>query len=245
MWTNDQIKNHKEAARKLTKIVKAVFEYIKKNKKDITERQVQLFIYEQFRKHNLKTDKTPMIVAFGSSAADPHYDPTSSGKKLKSGDVIMIDIWARLNKYGAPFADITWMGYAGKSISKESQKIFDIVIGARDAGIKYTKSEIKKKKMPTGHEIDREVREYIHKHGHGEKFIHGTGHSLGLQGPHGSWQRIRQDKKRSIHKNLAYTIEPGIYLENNLGTRSEIDFYVDEDFRFILTTQAQRRIIKI
>lgn len=246
MWTSEQIKNHQEAAKRLKKITDLAFDYIGQNKKGITEKDVQLFIYEKIKKYNLVIDKTPVIVAFGKSSADPHYHPTEkNNKKLKTSDVIMIDVWARLNKKDAPFADITWMGFCGKNIPQKVNKIFDIVIGARDAGIKFIKKELKNKKTPSGKEVDGIVRDHIHHRGYGDKFIHGTGHSLGFRGPHGNRSRINRKGRKILPKNVAYTIEPGIYLNGKFGVRSEIDFYIDDNCRFILTTLAQKKIVKI
>lgn len=246
MWTKEQIENHREAARRLKKIVDATFGYIEKNKKNVMEKDVQLFIYEKIKEYNLVIDKTPVIVAFNKNSANPHYHPTKeSNKKLKNGDVIMIDLWARLDKKHAPFADITWMGFCGKKVPKKTQKVFDIVIHARDEGIKFIKKELKNKKMPAGNKTDKIVRDHIHHHGYGEKFIHSTGHSLGLHGPHGNLRRLRENAKKPLHQNVAYTIEPGIYLDGEFGMRSEIDFYVSSDWRFVLTTENQKKIIKI
>lgn len=250
MWTKVQIINHQEAARRLKKIVDLSFDYIRQNKKDVTEKNIQAFIYEKIKEYDLVIDKTPVIVAFGKNSADPHYHPTAKlNRKLKFGDIIMIDVWARINKKGAPFADITWMGFYGKDVFQKIRKVFDIVIGARDEGIKFIKKELKNKsasqKIPLGKEIDKAVRDYIHVHGYGDKFIHGTGHSLGLHGPHGSLRKIRINAHKPLHKNVAYTIEPGIYLEGEFGMRSEVDFYITADFKFILTTDLQKKIILI
>lgn len=246
MWTNEQIKNHKEAAKRLKKIVDLAFLTIRENK-NILEKEVQDFVYQKIKELRMVTDKiNPQIVAFGLSSAMPHYHPTEkSNKKIKRGDIVKIDVWARLKKKGAPFADITWMGYCGGNVPKNVQKIFDIVIGAREEGVRFIKKELKKKNIPLGKEVDKVVRDYIHKHGFGEKFIHGTGHSLGLHGPHGSLRKIRQNAHKPLHKNVAYTIEPGIYLEGKFGIRSEIDFFINDKLEIVITTALQKKIIRI
>lgn len=246
MWTKNQIKNHQEAAKRLKKIIDLSFAYIRLNKKSITEKEVQVFIYEKIKELDLFIDKTPVIVAFGSSSSDPHYNPDGkSNRKLRSGDIIMIDLWGRLNKIGAPFADITWMGYCGRKMPKEMEKVFNIVLKSRDEGIRFIKNELKKGEMPIGKEIDKIVRDYIHQNGYGDKFIHGTGHSLGFHGPHGNMRLLRKNAHRPLHKNVAYTIEPGIYLEDKFGIRSEMDFYISNNYKFVATTVIQRKIFSI
>lgn len=244
MWTKEHIADHREAAKRLLKIKDQIFAYIEKNK-NITELEAQVFLYEKFKEAELKTDKTPLIVAFSSSSADPHYHPSSLRNRMIRNGSIMIDIWGRLNKKNAPFADITWMGYRGESVPQKMQKIFDIVIGARDEGIKFIKKKLKKGEMPLGKEVDKAVRDHINGRGYGEKFIHGTGHSLGFLGPHGNKSRISRKGQKHLRFGTAYTIEPGIYLPNQFGVRSEIDFYVDNNFRLIITTEVQKKIIKI
>lgn len=243
MWAKEQIEDHKKAAKILFKIINQTFSYIKKHK-IVTELEVQELIQEFFKKNKLRTANQLPIVAFGASAAMPHYCPTKkSNQKLEEGDMIKIDIWGKLNKKSAPFADITWMAIRGNKISSKQKKVFKIVIDARDAGIKYIKNQIEKRVMPTGKETDDVVRNYIHKYGFGEKFIHGTGHSLGITSAHGNLGRIRKTYKKPLRKNVAYTIEPGIYINGEFGVRSEIDFYIDEKFKFVLTTKLQRKII--
>ncbi|KKQ13492.1 MAG: Peptidase M24 [Candidatus Moranbacteria bacterium GW2011_GWF2_36_839] len=164
---------------------------------------------------------------------------------MKNGNIIMLDIWAKLNQKGAPFADITWMAFRGKKIPQEIEKVFEIVINARNAGIKKIKNNLRKKKIILGSEVDNAVRDFIHRNGYGEKFIHGTGHLLGFFSPHGNRNRLRPNSHSSLHKNVAYTIEPGIYLKGKFGIRSEIDFYITDNFKLVLTTDLQKEIIKL
>ncbi|HRY82670.1 MAG TPA: M24 family metallopeptidase [Candidatus Moranbacteria bacterium] len=246
MWTNIQIRQHKEAAKRLLKIKDQTFDFIGKNKRNISELEVQNFLYQKFKEYNLKTDNHPLIIAFGENSANPHYSPTEkTNKKLKTGDIIKLDIWARLSQKGAPFSDITWMAFRGNIIPKEIRRVFNTVIKARDIGIEIIKNNLKKKKIISGHEIDKAVREFVHKSGYSGKFIHGTGHSLGFYSPHGNQNRLRPNSHSYLYKNIAYTIEPGIYLDGKFGVRSEIDFYINNKFKFILTTKLQKEIIKL
>jgi Xaa-Pro aminopeptidase len=45
--------------------------------------------------------------------------------------------------------------------------------------------------------------------------------------------------------NIPFTIEPGLYFKNRFGVRSEIDCYVTENYKLIITTKVQKRIIRI
>lgn len=238
-----QIEQHKKAAKALNEIIKKVVEFIKHNPKT-TDVEVRQFIKAQYKKYRLISDKQKSIVAFGDDTSNVHFY-AEEPRELKNGDLIMIDIWARLEENGAPFADITWMLYYGRTLPKRYAEAFKIVIKARDKAIKYLQSNLKKKIAPTGKEVDAVVRNYLEKLGHGDKFLHSTGHSLGLTNPHGNRTRISRKGKRELPLNVGYTIEPGIYFKNKFGVRSEVDFYINENYKLIVTTKIQKTIINI
>lgn len=240
-WNEVKIKNHFEAAKILIRIKDLAFEYIGKNDL-VNEFEVHNFILDEFKKHNLKTDRNNCIVAFRENTSFVHYYPSQYCKKLKTDSLIMIDIWARLNKTNSPFADITWMGYKGNSVPKEMETIFQLVIRARDGAIKFIKDNLRNKKIPTGREIDECSRNIIRQSALEDKFKHALGHSLGMSRPHGNYGGLRPKNKQKLKTNIAYTIEPGIYLDNKFGVRSEVDFYINKNLEFIPTTPWQKNI---
>ncbi len=247
-WTKKQRKEHIKAAKVLEKTAKEAFDYIK-NSGDVCEYDVAQFILRQFKKYKIKTDRPP-IVSFRENTQYVHYYPSQYSKKIKPESLIMIDLWGRINEKGAPFADITLMGYYGKNISPEILKVFNIVKTARDKAVSYLKKSLKKGKMPTGFKVDKVARDYIKKEGYGDNFLHGLGHPLGFTAPHGSGVRLSPKKVRAnccspLQKMVGYTIEPGIYLKNKFGIRSEINFYINEKNKVVITTRVQGEIFKI
>lgn len=242
-WNKKQIEQHKKAAEILGEIIKQAAEFIKSNH-SITDVEIRQFIAKQYKKYHLRSAKQKSIVAFGKNTSQVHYYAEQL-EKLKEGDLIMIDIWVRLAKKGAPFADITWMLYYGRKLPKQHADAFKMIIQARDKAISFIKSNLKKKIVPIGKEVDAVVRNYIEKRGHGDKFLHGTGHSLGITSPHGIRTRINRKGRQPLPLNTGYTIEPGIYFKNKFGVRSEINFYIDENYKLIITTKVQNQIIKI
>jgi Xaa-Pro aminopeptidase len=242
-WSNKQIKEHIKAAKVLEKTAKEAFDYIK-NSGDAHEYDAAQFILKQFKKYKIKIDRPP-IVAFSENTQYVHYFPSQYSKKIKPESLIMIDLWGRINKKSAPFADITVMGYYGKKIPAEVLKIFNIVIKARDKAVRYLKKCLKQGKMPTGFEIDKIARDYIKKEGYGDNFLHGLGHPLGFTNPHGAGVRLSPKFKKPLLKMVGYTIEPGVYIKNKFGIRSEIDFYINEKNRVVITTKVQREILKV
>jgi Xaa-Pro dipeptidase len=247
MWSQPIIQNHIKACILLDKIKDSAFNFIKNNP-NTAEHEVQEFINNEFKKNNLIAAKpnNEMIVGYNDSAASPHYFPKKeNSKKLEKNTLILIDIWARLKQKQAPFSDITWMAYYGKEIPEEIQKVWNIVKGARDSCVEFIQDELKKSNFPTGMEIDNIARKIISDAGYKENILHNTGHSIGFNSPHGTEKGLSQKNPNKIVKNLGYTIEPGIYLKDKFGIRSEIDFYINDDSEVVITTPVQKEIIHI
>ncbi len=242
MWTEQQIEYHKKAAKLLIKIKNLTFKYIVENKLT-TEYKIQQFILERFLKYNLETDNYPPIIAFNENSAIPEFYPKKLSKKLQNNTFILIDLWAKLKIKNAPFADITWVAFYGKKIPAEIKEIFNIVIIARDNALNYMRTELKNNRIPVGRDIENIAFEAILNAGFKRNILHELGHSLGARQDHGpkpNW--IYQKNKCKLLKNLAYTIEPGIYIKNKFGIRSEINFYISENNKVIVTTNLQKEI---
>lgn len=240
-WDKKLIANHLKAAKKLDLIMSSVFKYIKNNPKT-DEYQVQQLILKEFKKHGVKMDNFTPIVAFRENTSHVHYHPSQYCKKLKPNSLILIDIWGRLNQPQSPYADITWMAYYGKKVPKELSQAFELVIRARDESINFVKQALKKQKLPTGHDIDAVGRNIIDHPGKTRRFLHGTGHELGFASPHGLGRSISPRNKYSIKRSMGYTIEPGLYVKNKFGMRSEMNFYILGN-KFIPTTKIQKKLI--
>src|SRR5690606_30641397 len=79
-----------------------------------------------------------------------------------------------------------------------------------------------------GWQVDRAARDVIEAAGHGESFIHRTGHSIGSE-THGSGTHmddLETHDDRRLRKRTLFSIEPGIYLPE-FGIRSEVNVLVD------------------
>lgn len=246
MWTEEQIKLHMQAAKNLIEIKDLTFQYIKENK-NISEYEVQQFILGKIKEFRMEIDKDPPIVAFDEDSATPEFYPKKASKKLKQDTFILIDLWAKLNKKDAPFADITWVAYYGKKVPDEIKRVFNIAIKARKNTLDYIKGYLKNNKSPPiGKDADNACARIISDEGYGSNILHYTGHSLGVFDDHGPEPNcLRKESTTALSINLGYTIEPGIYLKDKFGIRSEIDFYISKDNELIVTTDTQKEIIKI
>ena len=62
--------------------------------------------------------------------------------------------------------------------------------------------------------------------GYGEYYMHGLGHSIGIQVPRGP--RFNQWDTTPVFSDLIMTVEPGIYLPGEFGVRIEDMLYIGE-----------------
>lgn len=246
MWELIQIQKHIETAKLLDKIKEETFNFISANaNKNISEKDVQKFILDKFKENNIMTDKDPPIVAFNENSSMPHYFVSSNPKILNKNSLILMDIWAKFKNSNYPFADITWMAYYGEEIPEKIQKAFDLVIKARNESLNFIKVRLNNEKLPTGKEVDKIARDIIEQEGISGKFLHGTGHPLGFTSSHGNKSNLNKKGKQPLLINLGYTIEPGVYIENEFGIRSEINFYINDKKEVIVTTEMQDKIRKV
>lgn len=245
---NDEIQKHIIAARKLNAIKDRVFRLIGKNIGRISEHEVNVFIFSEFKKEGLVTEKkcSSQIAACGPDTSFVHYFPKKRGSRvIRKNELVLIDIWAKLDRKDAPFADITWMGYTGKSVPKDIQETFGLVLGARDAAIKFLKSNLRKKKLPGSKGMENSARGYFKKYGVEKHFPHGLGHSLSAAQVHGTYFRFSRKSDSRMKTTIPFTIEPGLYFKDKFGVRSEIDCYVTADYKFVVTGRVQKEIVRV
>lgn len=251
LWTKKQFEENKPVAFALNDIVYLAFNFIKKNilaSKNITEYDVQQFIMEEFRKRKFFTDDPP-IVGVNENSANPHYTPTKEkNKKIKKGDFVLIDLWAKPNKEDGVWADITWVGFVGTSVPNKYNMIFNIVAKARDEAFSLVESCFKSGKEIRGFEVDAAARKVIEDAGYGKYFIHRTGHSIttDLHGSGAHIDNFETKDDRLILPQTSFSIEPGIYLPKDFGVRSEIDVFITKQGKVIITgKEKQEEVVAI
>jgi Xaa-Pro aminopeptidase len=177
------IRSHKEAATKVQAIKDEAFAYMDralKTGKKTTEFEVKEFILERFAQEGMTSDGDSPIVGFNDHPADPHFEPTkANAHTLKAGDTILVDLWARFEKPGAIYYDITWCGFAGASPPAEYVKIFETARDGRDAALQHVRAKLAAGQACAGWEVDDACRKVVVAAGYGEFFLHRTGHSIG------------------------------------------------------------------
>src|SRR5580704_509838 len=231
-WRADQLEMHLEAGRRVDKVRAGAFQKIDaalRAGEAINEWQVNRFIREGFDKAGLVTDHGP-IVGVNANMSDPHYEPKAEGSHpIRKHDAVLIDLWAKLDKPGAVYYDITWTGYCGHEPPAALQNVFEVVTGGRDRAIERVKHAISHGELIHGFEVDDACRGYIQEKGFGDYFIHRTGHSIGeeVHGTSANMDNLETHDDRRIIAETCFSIEPGVYLPE-FGIRSEVNMYVGE-----------------
>ncbi|MFH1358449.1 MAG: M24 family metallopeptidase [archaeon] len=239
------INSHIQALEKLEIIMKKAFNYIKENIGKVSELDVERFILSEFKKQGLVSDKNCPIVAVNKNTSNVHYFLNKKTNKIiKKNDLILIDIWARLKKKGSVYADITWMGYAGKKASKKIEQTLKMVINGRDIGVDFIKKQLKKGKIPKGNEVDKIIRDFFKDNKLDEFFKHSTGHCLGKYHCHGKGFKLSRKYNKELKTNFPFTIEPGLYFKDDFGVRSEINCYIDTNKNLIVLGEVQKDMFR-
>jgi Xaa-Pro aminopeptidase len=227
--SDEQIKTHFAARDLIDPITNAAFQEIGRRVRNggTTEHEMQQWIMEAFARDGLITDDPP-IVAANANSGNPHYEPSADHPvRLREGDFVLLDIWAKQNKPGAAYYDITWTGVIGKAPSDRQREVFEVVRNGRNAGVEKVKNAIAAGQPICGWEVDRVTRDQIKQAGFGEYFIHRTGHSIGTEvhSNGANMDDLEIHDERRILPNTLFSIEPGVYLPE-FGVRSEVNVLV-------------------
>ena len=162
------------------------------------------------------------IVCIGKNAAECHHIPDNT--VWNGREPILVDIGVKL---GGVCSDLT-RNLVPKRPSKLYRKVYDLVLKANMAAIAAAKPGI------TGKALDRVARRVIAEGGFGKCFGHSLGHGVGLE----VHEEPALSKKSDtvLKSGMIVTVEPGIYLEDNLGVRIEDLVLITETGCEVLST---------
>jgi Xaa-Pro dipeptidase len=130
-----QLQSHFDARDKVDAITAAAFQEIGRRVRDggTHEFEMQKWFLEQFDREGLITDDGP-IVAVNANSGNPHYGPDAThSAPIKEGDWVLLDVWAKMNRPGAVYYDITWTGFVGNNPSEKHRN--------RDSGTRCRRPE--------------------------------------------------------------------------------------------------------
>jgi Xaa-Pro aminopeptidase len=242
------MQSHLEAGKRVDRVRQEAFALISErlaNNLRIDEFLVKQFVRGRFAEEGLVSDSGP-IVGVNRNAADPHYEPTIERfSPIGKGDVVLLDMWAKLNAPDAVYYDITWTGFTGANVPDRVESVFEIVRDARNKAVELVQDAFSTGTVIRGFEVDDVTRDHIKANGYGDFFVHRTGHSIGheVHGNGANMDNLEVHDERKVLPWSCFSIEPGIYLDD-FGIRSELNIFVD-DKKAHVTGAIQDELIRI
>ncbi len=214
-YNTRMIKDSSEIAilKKASKIIDEMFGICtKKIKKGQEESELQAILMSYGMEQGMfdtgyRGTLNPLIIAGGPNGALPHAQVTD--RKFVNGDMIVVDITLRYKGY---VSDATRTFGLGK-VSSKAKDVYEIVKESQKLGLRAVKPKASCKF------VDDSCRDFIKKKKFGKYFIHSTGHGIGLE-VH-ELPNISQLSRTKLEKNMAITVEPGIYVPKKFGVRIE------------------------
>jgi Xaa-Pro dipeptidase len=226
-WDEAAIRTHRDASERLYRIKDRAFETLAARVRagtPTTEHDLQQLMAGWFKEEGLVSDSAP-VVARGSNAGNPHYQPGPTGSApIGPDELVLLDLWGKLARPGAVYADITWMGHTGSAVPDEQARAFAAIAAARDAAIALVQQSARTGADLRGWRVDRAARTVLQEAGYGAHILHRTGHSLGEEvhgnGVHMDDYETHDDRR--LLPGSGFTIEPGVYFDN-FGVRTEVN----------------------
>ncbi len=245
-WGAAGLASHRRAAAHLADIAQLAHGWVRDAAiagGTLHEIEIQARMVAEYEARGLVTNGPP-IVARNAHAGNPHFEPTAGNSQpVGEGDVLLLDLWAKEAGADAIYADMTWMAFVGRRAPDAVQRVWDVVAGARDAGVEFVAARAARGEPIRGADVDDAVRAHVRAHGMEAGFIHRTGHSIGIE-THGNGANIdnlETRDERTLIPDTGFSIEPGVY-GPEFGVRSEIDVYIAPDGTSEVTTAVQRAL---
>ena len=230
VWDAAAIATHRQASEKLYRVKDRALDAAAQRLRDgiaTTEYDIQQLMAGWFRDEGLTSDADPNVSA-GENSGNPHYLPTATAHRaLKKDEILLLDLWGKLDRPGAVYADITWIGYSGARVPDRFAQAFAAVVGARDAGIRLVQEATRAGRELRGFEVDRAAMQVLRDSGYADHILHRTGHSLGetVHGNGVNMDDYETHDDRRLLEGTGFTIEPGVYFDD-FGVRTEINMLV-------------------
>lgn len=245
VWSKEQFDDNKITAKLLRTAMMRCLTYVREKvlaDKTVTEYEVQQEVAKFFEANSMTSYALPSV-SVNANSANPHYQPTAEQSAvIKRGDVLLVDMWAKMTKPNSVYSDITWMAYIGEEVPERPAMLFNTIAAGRDAALKLLYDTFPHQPV-RGCDVDDACRKIIDDAGFGQYFIHRTGHSITTD-THGSGANIDNFETQDIRRLIpmtSFSIEPGIYIPGEVGLRTEIDVVISESGEIIVSGGSPQR----
>lgn len=153
-----------------------------------------------------------IIVGSGPNGANPHH--SFSDRVLRNGDIVVVDIGGTFGPgYHSDCTRTYVVGGNREQADPAFLKFYDVLFEAQLAAVAHVRPGV------TAESVDAVAREHIAAAGFGEYFIHRTGHGIGLSTHEEPF--IMAGNDLVLEAGMAFSIEPGIYIDGIHGARIE------------------------
>jgi Xaa-Pro dipeptidase len=155
------------------------------------------------------TDAAFVIVGSGPNGASPHHDV--SDRVIESGDVVVVDIGGPLPT--GYYSDCTRTYAVGAEPPASVREAYAALQDAQDRAVAAVRPGV------TAEQVDAAARSCLTDAGLGERFLHRTGHGIGLDVHEDPY--IVGGNALPLEPGMAFSVEPGVYLDGVWGARIE------------------------
>ena len=195
-----------------------------------TEREFGIELDHTMRRLGADDVSFETIVASGPNGAKPHARPTD--RRIAPGELVVVDFGALVDGY---HSDMTRTLCVGDPASPDAARVAALVTEAQAAGVAAVRAGVR------AADVDAACREIIAAAGHGDAFVHGTGHGVGLD-IHES-PILNATATATLDAGFVVTVEPGVYLPGEFGSRVEDSVVVGDDGCRRLTNAPKELVI--
>lgn len=205
----DEQENISKSARIIDHLFKLSTEQIRENRTEIE--LMAILVSETFLLGatlvSYKSTRYPFIIAGGPNAAFPHSEITT--RPFSRGDTVIVDL---VVQYGGYVADATRTFVIGHA-TEEIKQVYECVKDAQQIALDSLRS------ATNFVNVDLACRNLVVDRGYGSKFVHSTGHGIGLEVHESPW--ISKTGMEKVKPGMCVTIEPGVYINGKFGVRIE------------------------
>jgi Xaa-Pro aminopeptidase len=198
-----------------------------------TEADVAREVVERLLDEGHQSADHSQIIASGPNSASPHH--AASDRVIGTGEPIVFDIGGSLGGYASDMTRTVWVAGDGASSQPDPEftTIYDTVRRAYESAVAAVRPGA------TCASIDAAARDVIAEAGYGPRYLHRTGHGIGLEVHEEPY--IVASNTAPLRAGNAFSIEPGIYLEGRYGARLE-DIVVCTDDGADVLDEAPREL---
>jgi Xaa-Pro aminopeptidase len=200
----DEVDALRRAARAIDSVHARMGEWLRPGR---TEREVGRDVADAIRDAGHDTVDF-VIVASGPNGASPHHD--LSDRVVRSGDPVVVDIGGTTPD---GYCSDSTRTYAVGTPPQEFLAYYEVLQRAQAAAVAAVRPGV------TAESVDAAARDLITEHGWGERFVHRTGHGIGVETHEDPY--VVAGNTEPLVPGHAFSVEPGIYLPGQHGARIE------------------------